>query len=569
MQVDIATSSVASATNTIYYSVDLLLGAIFVLFYAGTRFNTPASNRSSTTAGRYFVGLVLYCLVGIASYLTLVSFPNLLDFTLYGHQMGGDAPTNKISLPLFVALLLTVLLPKIPLLSSADKWVCTQLQNMAAIPWEVLRLSNELQKFKLQFSAEEQAAVQEMLEADGFDRKDIIFELTDTVSSDWTRVTALLQKVEDWRSDRRMAGYLVASSSDLEKLHHRHQALSAKAKTCFYLRSEDGRGGTTRKTHQAMLRYEEDFMEHIKQLRKDILDFIARGVLRSELTNRALESRLNSMGFRIDWPESPFSLNQLLLIFAVVCSVMLPGFIFFGNNSLSFEALLIRLGLIGFTYVLAVACAILPKSSLSFAQAKAGEMRPIAFYLVAGLMSAAISFLITLMVQAIWMHSVQWALQRSRFTYPWLLVSFATAFITAMMADNPRFPRVSCRVQRCLEGLAQAALMLGVTYLTCLWLDQRVEVYKNVDLSYLKYRAPQPVITVVMGAVVGFVIGFLIPTWYRRYQEQAARERTGNLALVTSVPAPSTQTMISIENAPARHRQRDSGRADGYSQAVS
>ena len=548
MQVDInAANSATSASSAIYFSVDLILGAVFVLFYAGSRFNTPATNRSSTTAGRYFVGLSLYCLVGICFYLLLVAFPNFLEFALFGQQMGDNAPTNKISLPLFVALLLTVLLPKIPLLNSVDKWVCTQLQNMAAIPWEVLRLSAEMRKFKLEFSSDEQAAVQQTLEADGFDSSDIIFELTETPASDWTRVTALLQKVDDWGSDRRMAGYLAAANNELANLRARHQALSSKAKTCFYLRNEDGRGPTTRKTHQAMLRYEEDFTEHVKQLRKDILEFIARGVLRSELTTRALEGRLSSMGFKINCSESTFSVNQLLLIFTVICLTMLPGFIFFGSKDISFEAMLIRLGLVGFTYVVAVACAVLPKSNWKFARPQPGQIRPIAFYLVAGLMSAAISFTTSLVVQAIWMRSLDWAWQRSRLTYPWLLVSFATAFITALMVDNPRFTRVSGLVQRCLEGLVQGVAMLGVTYVTCLWLNQRVEVvFQNTNLSYLKYGPPRMVATMVMGAAVGFVIGFFIPTWYRRQQEHSAQERTRSLTLVPSAPARPAQSVISV-----------------------
>ena len=547
MQADVTTAhSAVAAGSALYYSVDVFLGAVFVLFYAGTRFNTPATNRSSTTAGRYYVGLLLYCLVGICLYITLVTFPNLLNFTMYGQQIGGDAATSKISLPLFVALLLTVLLPKIPLLSSADKWVCTQLQNMAAIPWEVLRLSAELRKFKLEFSPGEQAVVQQILESDGFDPKDIIFELTETARSDWTRVTALLQKVEDWGTDRRMASYLLTSSSDLEKLHDRHQALSLKAKTCFRLRDEDRQAGMTRKTHQAMLSYEEDFAEHVKQLRKDILEFIARGVLRSELTRRGLESRLNSMGFQINWPESPFSLNQLLLVFAVICVVMLPGFIFYGRKDMSFESLLIRLGLVGFTYVVAVACAVLPKTRWSFAQVKTGEMRPIAFYFVAGLMSAGISLATSIVVQAISLHSLDWSFQRACLTYPWQLVSFATAFITAMMADNPRVTRVSSLAQRSLEGLGQGVLMLGVSYLTCIWLSQRLELYKSVDLRYLKYGVPRPLMTTIMGGLVGVVIGFLIPTWYRHYQDEEAQERTRSLTVVTPVRTQSTQTVMSV-----------------------
>src|ERR1044071_7016793 len=105
MQADVtAATSAAAASSTIYYSVDVFLGAVFVLFYAGTRFNTPATNRSSTTAGRYFVGLSVYCLAGICSYVLLVAFPNILEFVLFGQQMGNNAPTNKISLPFFVAL---------------------------------------------------------------------------------------------------------------------------------------------------------------------------------------------------------------------------------------------------------------------------------------------------------------------------------------------------------------------------------------------------------------------------------------------------------------------------------
>jgi hypothetical protein len=548
MQADVTvTTSAAAASSTIYYSVDVFLGAVFVLFYAGTRFNTPATNRSSTTAGRYYVGLFLYCLVGIGLYMTLVTFPHLLNFSLYGQQIGGDAATSKISLPLFVALVLTVLLPKVPLLSSADKWVCTHLQKMASIPWEVLRLGVELRKFKLEFSPDEQAVVQQMLEAEGFDPKDIIFELTETARSDWTRVTALLQKVEDWGSDRRMAGYLLASNSDLEKLHDRHRALSAKAKMCFRLRDEDGRAGMTQKTHLAMLSYEEDFTDHVKQLRKDILEFIARGVLRSELTTRGLENRLNSMGFKINWPESPFSLNQLLLVFAVICVVMLPGFIFYGRKDMSFESLLIRLALVGFTYVVAVACAVLPKTRWSFAQAKADEMRPIAFYFVAGLMSAAISFATSIVVQAISLHSLEWSWQRSRLTYPWQLVSFATAFITAMMADNPRVPRLSRWTQRALEGLGQGVLMLGVSYLTSIWLSQRWELYKHVDLRYLSYGVPRSLMPTIMGAVVGVVIGYLIPTWYRCYQDQQVQERTRSLTVVTPARTQSTQTVMSVQ----------------------
>jgi hypothetical protein len=539
----------ATTASNVYSSIDLVLGGVFVLFYSGSRFNTPATNRSSTTAGRYFVSLFLYCLAGISFYAMLVGFPHLLELSQYGQQIGSLPSSSKISLPLFVALLLTVLLPKVPLLSSADKWVYKQLQDMASIPWEVLRLSAELRRYKLQFTTDERAVAQEILEADGFDPKDIVFELTKSPASDWTRLTALLQKVEDWRSDRRMAGYLAASSGELEKLRSRHQALSSKAKTCFHLLNEEAKGGASRKSHEATVRYQEDFTEHVGQLRQDACEFIARGVLRAELTNRALENRLKSMGFQIPWPDPPFSLNQLLLLSGVVCIIMLSGFVLFGGtfNDLRFEIVLTRAILISVIYSVAVACAVLPKTRWSFARAEVGDVRPIGFYLVAGLMSASISQLTSLVFQTILMGRLDWAWQRSLLTYPWLLVSFATALITAMMVDNPRLRVMSPKRQRCLEGLVQGVLMLGVTALTYLWLYQRVHVvYKHVDLSYLEYELPQPIMILVMGAVVGFVIGFFIPTWYRRHHEESAAENVGRLTLAGAAATEPRRTIISV-----------------------
>ena len=79
----------------IYPIIDLVLGGVFVLFYSGTRFNTPSTNRSSTTAARYFMGLFLYCLVSLSVYGLLVAFPHLLGFAQFGQQIGTDSSFSQ------------------------------------------------------------------------------------------------------------------------------------------------------------------------------------------------------------------------------------------------------------------------------------------------------------------------------------------------------------------------------------------------------------------------------------------------------------------------------------------
>src|SRR5881296_2779045 len=101
--------------------IDLILGAVLILFYSGNRFNTPPTNRSSTTAVRYFVALFFYCLVGVGFYIMLVEFPHLLEFLAQGNAVPPWA--KELSNPLLVALSLTVLLPKLPVLSTMDHWI--------------------------------------------------------------------------------------------------------------------------------------------------------------------------------------------------------------------------------------------------------------------------------------------------------------------------------------------------------------------------------------------------------------------------------------------------------------
>ena len=529
-----------------YKTIDLILGGVFVLFYAGHRFNTPTTNRSSTTAVRYFVSLFFYCLVVIGFYAVLVYFPHLFTFVLQGdHAAVVPAWTKGISIPLLVALLLTVLLPKMPFLNTLDQWICRQLQNMAAIPWEVLRLSAELKKDKFQIFPEEQHAIREQLVSAGFNRDDVVFEERDSPKSMWAQLTALLNKVQDWESDRRMSGYVAASGGELEKLRRRHESLFSKAKTCFYLMNEHANGGGTGKTNEAVIRYREDFVERVEQLRHDTLDFIARGVLRAELTDGAREVRLNALGFTINWPDPPFTLNQVMMLFGLLCAVMLSGFVMFSGTvrGLPFGLILTRSIMISVIYIVAVACAIVPKTKWDFARRQAEDVRPFAFYILAGLMAVSITQVTSFAFNSALTGSVSCAWERSQLTYPWSLISFCTAFTTGLMVDNPRHVQFAAWKQRCAEAVAQSAAMFGASYVTYAWLVQRffaVQAKCNTQ-----YQVPQMKTMMIMAGAVGFVLGFFIPSWYRRHQELTRTERHQKLSLVESA-ARQVRRVVSI-----------------------
>lgn len=126
----------------------VLIGAIFVLISAAGRFNTPHTNRSSTTALRYYTAFLCYLLVGLGLYFALLSFGPLLEALKIEAAYYG----KLIASPPFVALLLTVLLPKVPLLAEGDAWILGHLQRMGAIPYEARRLTSKLHKARLDIS---------------------------------------------------------------------------------------------------------------------------------------------------------------------------------------------------------------------------------------------------------------------------------------------------------------------------------------------------------------------------------------------------------------------------------
>src|ERR1051325_6265690 len=212
-------------------TIDLLIGVAFILFYSSNRFNTPNTNRCSTTAGRYYVALVLYCLAGLLFYLALVHFPNLVTFFVQGE--GGVVPdwAKELTTPLLVTLLLTVLLPKLPLLSQIDSWIYKELQYMAAIPYEVRRLSAELRKAQSLVSDEDQDLLREELGKGGFSPEEILFKPEQVPAHLWVRLGILFVKIDDWRSDRKMSRYLQDFPAELDNLRKRYNQLLPKAKT--------------------------------------------------------------------------------------------------------------------------------------------------------------------------------------------------------------------------------------------------------------------------------------------------------------------------------------------------
>jgi len=102
-------------------TIEILFGAFLIVIYAWERFNTPSTVRTSTTAGRYFAASFIYLLIYLVTYYLFTKYPNLPESIKIDPAILEGLPIEPgDSTPVFIALLLSLMVPKIPLISQID-----------------------------------------------------------------------------------------------------------------------------------------------------------------------------------------------------------------------------------------------------------------------------------------------------------------------------------------------------------------------------------------------------------------------------------------------------------------
>jgi hypothetical protein len=504
--------------NDIMQYMDYAVGALFILFHTGSRFNTPPTNRSSTTAVRYHVALTAYSGFALAIYLVLAYFPNIINYlTTTAKDAAVPDWAKGFSPPLVSALVMTLLLPKIPILSAVDNWICKNAQNMAAIPFEVRRLIAELRKASYHLRPEDEETLRQRLQEEGFDPSDILLGSKGCPQHLWTQVAALVWRIEDWESDRKTAGYVAAAAGEFQRLRRTRQQLAPKAKTCFRLIKESGGGHASEKAHEAVLRFKEDFVDQLSVLLNETLEFVARGVLQCELTDAARNNRLHDLGYDVHWTHEPLTLNQLMSLFSLLVVLLLFVFIVSsGGKGKPILMLLLRAATISVSYVVGVACVVFPKEKWAIARYRAGDAPPITFYVLAGIMAVFISQAFMILINGLAFMDMHKALERFLYLYPWSTMTFFTSIITGLLTDNIFKLHTSNLRRRLLEGLIQAGTMVLVAAFVWHWLTDTT----SCAPQGLDCRAPDLFPLMAVTSLIGFAIGATVPTWHRHAPRQ-------------------------------------------------
>lgn len=521
--------------------LETYVGAAFVAFYGFERFRKPPAepgarravypSRATTTAASYYTAVLLYCGIGVLLYGTLLFSPSVLEkIWALVPQLGAEVPDALRQSPsVVVALLLTVLLSKVPALAALDDFVRTRLQHMADIPHEVRRMAVELKRAAFRPASEDEyAEIVPALLAEGFDEADVRLASGDTLLARWFRLATLMRRIEVWEAEGGLSEYFIDCPGELDSLRERYKEIGAKVRRAYGLARGpaaaaagfaaattvvDALGAPDARALDMMAAYRDDVMAGLDALVRDLHDAISRAVLLCEFTEHRRARRLGALGFEVTIDRvGHISLNTLMLLFTAGSVLFMFAFSVLPSRRPDETPvdLVLRSIMIAAIYCVSLWCALAPKSHWACARRGTGSARPWCAYLVSALVAAGGGAAVNLGTKILYHANLAEAWTRFGQSLPWTFMTFTVAYAVAVLADDEPADLAAIGLDHrplwLVEGIALVAVMLPVSLL----------VYRLLMDTTPPERIPalSQVLTTV--AIVSFAIGALVPRWYRQ-----------------------------------------------------
>jgi len=497
--------------------VEVVFGLPFVVIYACERFNTPTTNRSSTTAFRYYSGAGAYTLFAVALYL---AFTRIQAAGALRMAFGGAEPPEYLASmksPFMAALVVTVLLPTVPVLNTLDQHVRRWLHRFAQIPTEALRLSHKLHQATVETPPSLKMRVTRTLLGHGFVEADLIAVEARDIKGRARTLATLMARLDELKSDPRVSPFLVQSEVHAA-LDKTHAELLEQLARCLKMQRESA-SGPDQRGNEALAAWMRSLDEQLRGQLEDTCDLVSRVVLLSGRTHAVRAADLASFGFQLDEAKVELTWDQTVLVFLSLTGISLLAHMLAHASAPASDTsaldLLVRSVVVAVAATVAVLCATLPKALWSFAQRRPGRARPWFFYMLAAMMGAAtvagllllVLLLVTLRFDTAWQTYMQYT--------SWLILAAAMAGITAFQTDNVPNPRLSPKAWRLLEGAIEA-LLLAAAALLALW-----------DFNARQLVGPNAYAFLAGTAVAGFVVGACVPTWHRKVPETLRLPNSG------------------------------------------
>ena len=483
--------------------------ALIVALYALKRYNTPETNRISTTRSLFLVtgaGYVGASLLVFFLLCEVVLKPGVLPF------LGGDDVQKLLkdfsTAPVLATVLLTTFLPNTPVISDADTWLLKRFQAWGRIPQGVLNLADKLTLTAQQLVESDIQKLREWMIADG----DVPDELAGSVGVDTpdsprgglTRVIRLYSNLQRLLATPSYINSFRSQQNDWQTIQAGFRVFLAESQAFLVLFDHLSKlEGSAEEA--ALNKAKRCYREICQNSHEHMAEFLAQLFIAVEGTERLINDRLKTVGFVISGPSCP-NMDAGPLLFLGVVMIM---FILLLVSTVPVQPIVLPLGvtaiLIGVTRTIGVLSAVVPKLRWSKYRTDSDGNYPYLAWLAWASVAAIASFLIERTVIAVAHHALSAELD---FKYPFSpmapLAGLTTLSIAILCDVDLRLPEGWLR--RSIEGLLCAfALTIGMFICTQL-----------LDLTPATEGQAPAWLPFVVSSTVGFVCGFFAPYLYRR-----------------------------------------------------
>jgi hypothetical protein len=506
-------------------NIEILFGAALIVIYAFERFNTPSSVRASTTAGRYYMAIFLYLLIYLVTFLVFTYYPGIagglkkqlvandinVDWVLAGFFDPND---SKI---IFVALVLSLLVPKMPVMSKIDKKIREFLHKLALIPYEAIRRSRDMQAMDFEIPESDREKLENDLESLGFKSGKIDTNTQDALARGGLNIVHLITSIKGWEGESRFSSFMQDRSDQYNRLKEHCKRYVSMMQNLVELDEQIGVNPDIGVLHETRNNFRSNMQVEREALYADICDFISHAVLTCCLTNGNIKKVTKDLGFICD-PNRISKLvqtvNYTLTLFSLLLVFVLISFILLLGTNGDIERILLIVTMIVSIYSAAVVCALFPKQIWLLFKYK-NQVYPVCGYFLSGLMAMSSSLVISMFFKTLVFAKEEsvtgimapFTLAWNDFTtvsYPWIIMSFVAAVSTAFLSDWTLLNNASTYIRRSLDAVLQSIILIGGSVIVYLWL---------VDLEHT--RVPDLTRLMIITGGIGFLIGFIVPSWYR------------------------------------------------------
>lgn len=481
------------------------MAGVLTAFYAGNRFATPRTLRSETTRFQYYSSSVTYVVscIGLLMFLSwiLAHKPALLGILYSPSPIPEEL--KSLDAPLVAALILTTLLPSVPVLRDFDSAMLRFFHRMGAIPLGAVRWAQRMNMTQLTIS-EKLVADTKLYIANSTLLPDSLaaqlqpdFTL-DSVRFRFTRCLALyvaLSNLSGW------TGYSADFPEERAAFEKKMSSFFAQSVAFFTL------------TTQLVQRQLEPAADPVDQFRSYALDayedirlMLARVLLYSCNSDAEVAHQLAKIGFSIQRPSAiRLPLNLLSFDFAGVVVLFVIMAVSLADGDFG-RALTIGM-LVAINQSIAAVCALAPKQLWNFADYRSARERPTLSYLISGACTLTITLPISFGFYLLRVHFpldvhpiLPFAAQAK-----WLLLPTVLSIALAFACDDAIEADHELWWLKWVESAGLAALMGLSGFLVMRWLSVNQPTVQHLLL-----------IPSLLSASIGALFGATIPYWYRK-----------------------------------------------------